>query len=295
MNWLNYQHLFYFWNIAREGSLAGASQKLRLGHSALSIQLKQLETHFQQKLFERKNKKLHLTEAGKVALDYANHIFQLGDELSEVMSHQTTSRRSPIHIGVLEGVPKRLVQLLITDAQKENTCNTIVRQGESDLIFRELLAHRIDLVVSDCQPSMGDSRNFHCKHLVKAPVSVFSAKKFRDLKENFPQSLRGMPIILPTFHSKLRHDLDHYLRINNIVVDVVTETSDTSVQKILALEGMGVVPLPDCAAHSLIEAAKLIKIAPLPKVTVDYYLTHSPRKIHNPMVLNLAENFEITI
>ena len=210
------------------------------------------------------------------------------------MNNQSFSRRSPIHIGVLEGVPKRLIQLLIHDVQKESYCKVIVRQGEGDLIFRELLAHRVDLVLSDYQPSVGVADHFHTKFLGKNPVSIYGVKKFSLLKKNFPQSVKGQPFILPTFHTKLRHDVDHYFRINKITVDAVIETPDTSVQKILALEGMALIPLPDCAAHSLVQEGQLKKIGNLPEVFQDFFLIHSPRKIHNPTVLHLAENFKIT-
>lgn len=295
MSWLNYQHLFYFRTIAKQGSIAKASEKLRLGQSALSIQLKLLEDHFQQKLFERKNRGLSLTEAGKIALDYADSIFQLGDELGEMMNDKSFSPRSRLQIAALEGIPKKLIQFLIEAAQKKDSCTVTVRQGEGDLIFRELLAHRVDLVISDYQPTIGDAKKFHIKHLVKAPVSIFGVRKFQNLKRTFPDSIKGQPIILPTFQNKLRHDLDHYFRINNFLMDVVIETSDTSVQKILAMEGMGLIAIPECAVHSLVEEGKLVKIGSLPEVTQDFFLIHSPRKFLNPLVLHLAKTFQLAI
>ncbi|RYZ97910.1 MAG: LysR family transcriptional regulator, partial [Proteobacteria bacterium] len=67
--WLNYHHLYYFRTIANEGSIARAAEKLRLGQSTLSAQLKTLEESLGIALFDRKHKKLILTEQGRMALE----------------------------------------------------------------------------------------------------------------------------------------------------------------------------------------------------------------------------------
>ena len=69
MIWLNYQHLRYFQMVAQEGSIARAAEKLSLGQSAISIQIRQLEDQLQHVLFQRRNRRLFLTQAGQVALE----------------------------------------------------------------------------------------------------------------------------------------------------------------------------------------------------------------------------------
>ena len=85
MSFLNYHHLRYFRAIAREGSLTRAAQLLNVSQSALSVQLGRLEESLGQPLFERKNKALTLTEAGRIALDYSESIFRSGDELLDLL------------------------------------------------------------------------------------------------------------------------------------------------------------------------------------------------------------------
>jgi hypothetical protein len=55
MNWLNYHHLYYFYTIAQVGSMTKAAIVLKVGQSALSLQLKQFEEQAGE-LFERKGK-----------------------------------------------------------------------------------------------------------------------------------------------------------------------------------------------------------------------------------------------
>ena len=292
MTWLNYNHLYYFWVTANEGSISSASRKLRIGQPTISTQIKTLEESLNQNLFDRKSRGLHLTEAGKVVLDYANQIFTLGNELMEVIKDETFSKRAHVQIGALDGVPKSLIQSLIHSAQRIAPCMVTIIEGGGDHLFLELLAHRIDVVISNFSPTMGNSKEYFSRLLEKIPITIFSTKKFQSLKQKFPKSLQDQPFIMPTLNSKLRHDLNHYFRINGISVDVVIETQDTSIQKLLGNEGMGLIPLPDFAGKELVKEGKLIKIGSLRGVTEDFWLVSSPRKFSNPIAETLMKDFE---
>ena len=292
MTWLNYHHLYYFWITAQEGSISRASAKLLVGQPTISTQIKNLEESLNQSLFSRKGRGLHLTEAGKVVLDYSNQIFSLGNELMEVVKDENFSKRSNVQIGALDSIPKSLVQSMIHSAQKIAPCTISVLEGGGDYLFRELQAHRIDLVISNYPPTIGESKQFFSRLLAKIPITIFSTKKYQFLKRKFPKSLQDQPFIMPSLHSKLRHDLNHFFQTNKITVDVVIETQDTSIQKLLGNEGMGLVPLPDFAGKELIKEGKLIKIGSLKGMTEDFWLISSPRKFSNPISETLMKSFE---
>jgi LysR family transcriptional regulator, transcriptional activator of nhaA len=295
MQRVNYHHLYYFLTIAHEGSVSNASKKLRLGQPTLSAQLKCLEESLGIDLFERKNKRLILTEEGEMVLQYANEIFAIGDEMQGAIRDGTFNKRSHLHIGVLESLPKRLIYQLVSFARKSRNCSTTVLEGDGDYLLRELSANRIDLCLTNYPPAVNMTELFNAKLLASVPISIFGTRKFRNLKANFPQSLNSQPFILPTLHSKLRHDLGHYFRANGILVDVVIETQDTSVQKLLGTEGMGLAPLPDFAGKELVDEKKLINIGTLPQVKEDFWLISSIRKIPNPLAIDLMENFSLSI
>jgi len=293
MAWLNYHHLYYFWITAIEGSINGASKKLGIGQPTISTQIKNLEGSLNQNLFQRKGQRLILTEAGKAVLEYANKIFTLGNELMEVVKDGTFSKRTHIQFGALDSVPKSFSQSLIRSAQKISPCTISVLEGEGDYLFRELEAHRIDLVLSNFPPTIGNKKEYFSRLLAKFPISIFGTKKYQSLKRKFPQSLKGQPFIMPSLHSKLRHDLNHFLKINDITVDVIIETQDTSIQKLLGIEEMGLVPLPDFAGKELVKEGKLIKIGTLKGVMESFWLVSSPRKIPNPIADSLMKNFKL--
>ncbi len=295
MRILNYHHLFYFQAIANEGSIAKASRSLRLGQPTLSAQLKSLEEFLETQLFERKNKKLFITEAGQVVLDYANEIFSLGDELLEVIESKTFAKHSHVRIGALESLPKRLIQQLVSFSQAEGNAKITVLEGAADYLLRELAAHRLDLVLSNFPPNIGDDGQFSSRLLASIPIAIFGTKRFRHLQSNFPESLQGQPFILPTLHSKLRHDLDHYFRLHNIIINQVVETQDTSVQKILGIEGLGLIPLPEFAGFELVKEKKLINLGPLPEIHEDFWIIAGKRRITNPQAQWVMDHFALKV
>nr|QQZ51145.1 LysR family transcriptional regulator [Phenylobacterium glaciei] len=74
MKSLNFNHLRYFWAVAHEGSLTRAAEQLNLSQSSLSVQIQKLEHQMGHPLFERVGKRLVLTEAGQISLDYADTV-----------------------------------------------------------------------------------------------------------------------------------------------------------------------------------------------------------------------------
>jgi len=291
--WLNYHHLYYFRTIAHEGGIAKAAQKLRLGQPTLSTQLRQLEDSLGHRLFDRRKRTLVLTEAGKVTLEYADTIFRSGDELMQVLEDGSLSGRIDVKLGALDCVPKRLLIGLIKSALAGGNCSVTLLEGRGDELFRELFAHQIDLIVCNYPPAASTLGKVFSRSIAKAPVAVFGAPKFAKLKKGFPRNLEGQPFILPTVHSKLRHDLDHYFSVNKLRVRPIAETQDTSVQKLLGIEGHGLIPLPEFSTRDLVGEKKLVKLGTLPDVKEEFWLVAAARKIENPIAAALMGSFQV--
>ncbi|NOT78957.1 MAG: LysR family transcriptional regulator [Bacteriovoracaceae bacterium] len=290
MKWLNYHHLIYFREIANEGSISKASEKLLIGQPALSAQLKQLEDQLGIILFERKNRKLILTDAGKVALKYANEIGQLGQELIQVINDKSYSNKTPFRLGALDSVPKQIVWEIVQKARNANDCFVSIVEGNQEELTTELLSRNIDCFISNHSGDISKDKNMNSKSFVKAPVSIYGAKQFLSCKTNFPKSLNNQPMILPTHHSKLRHDLDYFFDSKKIKILSELETEDTSLMKIFAAQGAGLAALPDIAALDLVRNSTLYKIGTLPNVKEEYWLISTKRTIDNPIASLLMKS-----
>jgi LysR family transcriptional activator of nhaA len=292
MQWLNYHHLYYFRVIASEGGIAKAAEKLRLGQPTLSTQLKQLEESVGKPLFERRNRKMILTDAGRSALDYANEIFRLGDEMLEVLGDRSLDNQTHLQIGALDSVPKTLLLQLVLEAYKIGPCTISILEGKGDELFRELYAHRIDLILSNYPPAL-EQRDVFSKSVARLPVSVYGAPRFRGLSRSFPRSLDGKPFVLPTAHSKLRHDLNHFFKLQGIQILPVAETQDTSLQRLLASGGIGLAPLSEIAAEGAAKETGLARIGRLEGVYEEMWLVSARRKLENPIAARLVKTFSL--
>ncbi|MFZ3229948.1 MAG: LysR family transcriptional regulator [Pseudobdellovibrio sp.] len=294
MQWLNYHHLYYFRMIALEGGIAKAAEKLRLGQPTLSTQLKQLEDMIGKPLFDRRNRKMILTEAGKAALDYANEIFRLGDEMIEVLHDRTVSNQIHLQIGALDSVPKSVLLSLAIEAYKISPlCTISIFEGKGDELFRELYNHKIDLILSNYPPPTLEKKQVYSKSVARLPVAIYGSPSFHFLKKKFPSSLDGQPFVLPTSHSKLRHDLNHYFKLHNIRITPTAETQDTSLQILFAKQGIGLAPLSELLTENLIKDGTLQRIGTLKGVYEEVWMVSAQRKLENPIAAKLIKTFTL--
>jgi LysR family transcriptional regulator, transcriptional activator of nhaA len=292
--WLNYHHLYYFLVIATEGGVARASEKLKLGQPTLSSQLRQLEESLGISLFERSHKKLILTETGKVILEYAKEIFRIGGEMVEVIQDQLPERKTHVQIGALDSVPKHVVKELVKQALKIGNCAISILEGKPEELVRELMNHQIDLLLTSYVPPLAKDSGLFAKSICRSPIVLCGASKFKSLRKGFPSSIDGMPFVMPTEHSKLRQDVEHYMRLNGIKANLVAETQDTSLQKILGVEGLGLVPAPLTAVENFLKKKELFEIGRLKGVQEELFLISASRKIENPISSQLMKTFNIS-
>jgi LysR family transcriptional activator of nhaA len=291
--WLNYHHLLYFRTIANEGSVSKAAEKLRLGQPTLSAQLKTFEDRLGTPLFERKNRKLFLTQAGLAALDYANEIFRLGSEMMQVVHHGRTADCPKLRLGALDTISKKLVFDLVRAALSSTPCTVSVNEGNDDELLRELLAHRIDILFTNQVPTVGDGKKIYSRQVARLATLFCGAPKFKKLRDQYPESLNQAPMILPTLRCRLRHDIDHYLRTLKLQPNILAEVQDTALLKLMALEGLGIVPLAEASAVELIENRKLIPIGQIEGVHQDLFLVSASRRIDNPISTWFFKHFRL--
>lgn len=291
--WINYHHLFYFKIIAEEGTVSKAAEKLRIGQPTLSAQLKQFEDNLGVQLFERQHKKLVLTEHGKVALDYSKNIFRMGSEMYEVLHDRLKPLKPALHIGALDSVPKQIILQLAQHAFRVSPCQITLSEGKSDELLRELLAHRMDLMLTNFLPTGVDAKGLYPKLITKKNVAFYGAAKFKSLRKGFPKSISGIAMILPTYDSKLRQDLDHWAKSNEIELNIAVESQDISVKKLMAINAMGLIATATHAVTEQILRGELVEIGQLQGVHEELFLVTAQRKIENSIASKLRDTFTI--
>ncbi len=266
-NWMNYHHLLYFKTIAEHGSVSRAASLLRLGQPTLSAQLKQFEDTMGVQLFHRDGKRLVLSEQGKVALEYAKDIFSKGGELYQVLQSSTVAKKTVFRVGSIDGIAKQILLSLTQQARSFENCCVIVTESKPIDLMRELESGKIDIAVTNFIPEGLDRKIIAHKILSKKPVSMYAAPSLKHLRDDFPKSISGKPIILPTYDSKLRYDVEHWGRVKRVMFDVIAESQDIGLKKFMAIDGMGLIPAASHTVMRQILDGQLVEIGKLEGVT----------------------------
>lgn len=291
--WLNYHHLYYFKTIAEEGSVSQAASRLRLGQPTLSAQLKTFENAIGVKLFERRHKRLILTEQGKVALDYARSIFELGSEMCEVLHDRVGPQRHSLHVGALDSIAKQIILQLVQKAVRSSPCQVALSEGKSDELLRELANHRLDLLLTNFVPTATEALGLLHRVISKKGVSIFGAPKFKSLRRGFPQSISQQPMILPTYDSRLRFALDHWRQTYEVAWEILVESQDIAVKKLLAISGLGLIPAASHTVSRQVASGELVELGPLEGVFEELVLVAARRRVPNPVAAYLMREFRL--
>ncbi len=290
MEWLNYHHLLYFWVVAREGSLAQASQELRLTQSTISTQIHTLEGSLGEKLFEKKGRKLVLTQVGQTVFRYAEEIFALGQELQETLKGKQGSRPLSVVVGIADVVPKLVASRLLKPAMSlAQPVNVICRDGKPDKLLADLATHHVDVVLADApvHPSF-PVRAFN--HLLGECGVVFLAtpELAIHLHQRFPQSLDGAALLLPTENTAMRRSLDQWFSARNITPRIVGEFEDSALLEAFGQSGAGIFPVAEVIAEEVQQKYGLVPIGSTEEVKERYYAISISRRLKHPAIMAIT-------
>mgnify|MGYP001627888287 CR=1 FL=1 len=136
---LNYHHLRYFQEVALEGNLTRAASRLNVSQSALSTQIRQLEERLGHALFERTGRSMALTEAGQIALDHAERIFDVGDDLVATLS-MGGDAKPPLRVGALSTLSRNFQLRVVRPALSEDF-DLVLASGSRQTLLPDRLAH----------------------------------------------------------------------------------------------------------------------------------------------------------
>ena len=134
---LNWNHLYYFYEVSRNQSIKKAAIALDISISNLSEQLKKLEKKLDKQLFQRTNRGMLLTPIGSELFEHAKHIFEEGNKLLEKFSEDFVGGY-PVTVGIEESmsfdIPVEFVSQYWDLYAPFGIVNTIKQMGQENLV-----------------------------------------------------------------------------------------------------------------------------------------------------------------
>jgi LysR family transcriptional activator of nhaA len=291
MEWLNYHHLLYFWTVAREGTIARASEELRLAQPTISGQIRVLEDQLGEKLFQRSGRNLVLTDMGRLVYRYADDIFGLGRELMDTLKDRPTGRPLRFQVGVADEVSKVIAYRLLEPALRlSQPVYMVCRDGAAERLLTDLATHSLDLVIADTPIAPNIKVKAFSHPLGETSVSVFgTAKLAAPRRKTFPRSLDGAPFLLPTAGKTLRRTLDQFFDQQSIRPRIVAELDDSALLTTFGQAGAGLFVAPSVLEKEITRQFGVTVAGRLDAVRERYFAISVERRLKHPAVVAISE------
>lgn len=291
---LNYNHLRYFWVVAHAGSLTKAAERLNVSQSALSIQIQKLEHQLGQDLFERRGKRLHLTEAGHIALDHADSIFAAGEELLGTLTAKQSDKIQSLRVGAVSTLSRNFQIQLLGPLLQRDDVRTKIQSANTEELFGLLQEHKIDVLLSNILPPR-DEKSTWVSHLIdQQPVSLIGHTDFSGKSPDLSTALMSGPLILPSASSSIRGEFDALVDRLGIEPHIVAEGDDMAMLRLLARDGTGLAVIPPIVVKDELARGTLVEILPLPGLAELFYAITMSRRFPNPLIAEMIEGQDIT-
>ena len=285
---LNYHHLRYFWAIAHQRSLTRAAEQLHVSPSALSIQLRQLEDRLGHTLFERRQKRLVLTEAGRIALDHADTIFKSGDELVSTLKGRPVDSRPVLRVGSVATLSRNFQLELLRPVVAQGDAHLVLVSGSLRELLMQLEAHRLDVVLTNHAVPRERGVAWHSQLIADQPVSLVGHKpRGRRRAFRFPQDVADHPLVLPSESSALRSQFDLLLEMAGIRPTILAEVDDMALMRLLARESRALTLVPPVVVQDELKSGALVERVRIPQLHESFYAVTASRRFPHPALREL--------
>lgn len=232
---MNFNHLYYFYVTAKAGGVTAAAKHLRIAQPSLSSQLKVLEESLNTKLFRKVGRNNQLTEAGSVVYGFCRRMFDVSEELSELILERVPSAARRINIGVSDEVERSFVAEVVSSFLKRHGLalrpKVTVISGTHEQLVEKLRFREIDAAVT--QLPMTDPDLFSLMR-TEVPVALICSSRWKPPvtgeRSKLASSIQAMvggvdaQWVMPSAKFKLRAEIDRFFEIHEIKGRIVFES-----------------------------------------------------------------------
>jgi len=251
----NFNHLYYFYMTVKSDGVTSASHHLQISQPSLSSQLKVLEEFLQVKLFIKVGRKNRLTTEGTVVYGYCRKMFELSEEMHDILTQKTHLAARKIYIGVSHEIANSFIVEVVSHFL--NSFKGIIRptvylvKGDHEKLTNQLKFRELDILVT--QHSLIDPELNHLSK-VEIPVHLiyFCKKKSgsKDIFATIESHLKDMlgnelPCwVLPPAGFKLRSEINNFIDSKSLKGRTVFESDviESLTRSILDEVGMSFLP-----------------------------------------------------
>ncbi|MBE5251331.1 transcriptional activator NhaR [Mixta mediterraneensis] len=284
---INYNHLYYFWHVCREGSIVGAAEALFLTPQTITGQIKALEERLQGKLFQRRGRGVVPTELGQLVFRYADRMFMLSQEMLDIVNYRKESHLL-FDVGVADALSKQLVSKVLEAAViSDEKIHLRCFESTHEMLLEQLSQHKLDMIVSDCSIDSTQQEGLFSVKLGECPVSFWCAQPPPELP--FPASLETRRLLIPGRRSMLGRKILDWINSQGLQVEILGEFDDAALMKAFGAQQKAIFVAPGLYRQDLYQSAEICEIGRLDTVLEEYHVIFAERMIQHPAVQRICQ------
>ena len=226
---------------------------LHMAQPAVSNTVKELESYYGVKLFDRFGKKLVITPAGKRLLDYSKMVMSGYDELEKELRNWDTL--GELRIGASSSIGAYFLPRLLTDFMEEYPDLRITVQiNESSVLEEMILDNRIDLALTEGTVHHEEIKSETFMEDELALIS--SSRRFDDGKILTVEELQKVPFLIRDRESGTREAVLSKFREAGILPDIRIESVSTEAILQCVYQDLGIAAVPMRIANKAHDTGK---------------------------------------
>jgi LysR family transcriptional activator of nhaA len=280
---LNLHHLRNFWVISQAGGMTAAARRINTSPSTLSIQLKELEQRIGSPLFLRENRKLTLTETGRVVRDHCEVIFRTANELTRALGRKSTDRPLSLRVGSTATLSRNFQLEFLKPLLERMDIELELRSASLNDLLAGLRDHTIDIVLSNLPAPHAAETGWHSTLVHQQAVSLVGRPEEGRGRLKFPETLKTVPVMLPSPQSNIRVTFDLLMAQYQIEPNIVAEADDMSMLRLLAGSRPALTLVPPVVVRHELDTGALVERCRIPEIQERFYAITRERRFPNPL------------
>ncbi len=257
---LNFNQLRTFHYAAKHGSFTVAASALFVTQPAITAQIKALEEGCSLRLFIKKGRQIHLTEAGKTLFEYTQRIFQYEKEIENILDDMKELKRGVLRVGTTKTYARYFMPSFLSNFHKDYPHIKIhLDEGSSLDMTNNLLEFKNEVAViakATENPGITFVPFSQEELIIIVPVNhPLTAKGSVS-----PQELAKEPLIMKETGSGTRKRVNLFFEQHHCTPNSLMETSNNEFIKQLVQKGEGISILVKACVAAEIEEGKLATI-----------------------------------
>jgi LysR family transcriptional activator of nhaA len=285
---LNYNHLYYFWMVCKQGSVTKAADALFLTPQTVTGQIKAFEERMGGKLTQRNGRTLEPSELGQLVYKYADRMFGLSYEMLDIVNY---SQRSNVlfDVGVADALSKRLVsKILLHTIPEDEKIHLRCFESTHELLLEQLSQHQLDIIISDCPIDSAQSPGLFSRKLGESQMSLFSFGQVEN--GDLSTLLQARKLLVPGSRTAMGRKVQQWFEQQGYTPDILGEFDDVALMQAFARYQPDALFLaPDAYRFEVKQDLPMTFIATIEALKEEYYVIFAERMIQHPSVKRICQ------